>query len=91
MGDAQFLRMQLQSRCHCLGFGMGIEPVTEDRVAQCQHVYAQLVRAAGDRRQFYPRAAIGIARQHQILCLRRFAGFEAYLLQRPVRPVANQR
>ncbi|SST11322.1 Uncharacterised protein [Acinetobacter baumannii] len=57
MGQAQQAGVQAQAFVGGEGFGVGVEAVAEQRMADGEHVHAQLVRTAGDRRQLDPAPA----------------------------------
>lgn len=71
--------------------GCGIEAVADNRVAQRREMHAQLVAAAGDRRESDAGSLRErIACKHGEMCRRRFANRVINHLPRPVGPIANQ-
>ena len=67
----------------------GIKRVTQDRVAQCQHMHTQLMRPAGFRHQ--PHAGFATLGAHRLpVGDGLFAVLMINHLQRPVRPIHDQ-
>ncbi len=63
MPERQFFRVQQQAICGRKCFAFGVEFIAEDHVAECLHVYPQLVRTACQRKSrsrvvFSPRSII---------------------------------
>ena len=89
MPDAQFLRMQHEPRMLCRR-PRGIERIAEDHMPQRQHMHPQLMRPPGLGRQPHP--ALAIARlEHPVFSERRPPRLVTDLLQRPVRPIHDER
>ena len=63
VGEAEHAGVQAQARPRRQGLRVGIQAITEQRVADRQHMHAQLVRTPGNRRQLNP-AVIAATLQH---------------------------
>ena len=91
MGEGQRRRMQQQPRGVRQRLGRRIQRIADDGVADCGQVHPQLVRAAGHRRQFQPRAAAGQAPGDVPVGDGGLAVLQIHLLARAIRPVGGQR
>lgn len=90
MPERQFFRVQQQAICGRKCFAFGVEFIAEDHVAECLHVYPQLVRTACQRKK--PQPGCVFASIHNLpACLRGFAVIAVDTMARLVVGINRQR